>query len=57
MPETPKFNFRIPRKIMQELILRVDKRIKAGDEKVSMTKYILEALEEKFKREDKKSLL
>lgn len=44
MTQTPKSNFRIPQWILDELKRRTN----------NMTKYIIEALQEKFERDDRK---
>jgi DNA polymerase III delta subunit len=46
MTQTPKSNFRIPKWILDE----IKRRSK------NMTKYIIQALQEKFERDDKKKI-
>lgn len=49
-----RIHFLAPEYIDEEILYRVEKRKLEGDQRINKTRYILEALEEKFAREDRK---
>ena len=49
-----RIDFLVPEYIDEEMLCRIEKRKLEGDQRINKTRYILEALEEKFAREDRK---